>query len=43
MKMPPLSRLDLRQRIDTLPRIKIACLPTPLQESIKRAGSENFN
>ena len=33
MKMPPLSRLDLRQRIDTLPRIKIACLPTPLQEA----------
>lgn len=33
MKMPSLSRLDLKQKIDTLPRINIACLPTPLQEA----------
>ena len=33
MKMPTLSRLDLRQRIDALPRINIACIPTPLQEA----------
>jgi len=33
MRMPSLSRLDLRQRIDNLPRINIACLPTPLQEA----------
>lgn len=32
IQMPSMSRQDLRTRLDALPRVRIAALPTPLQE-----------
>ena len=33
IQMPPMSRQQLRSRLDTLPRVRIATIPTPLQEA----------